>query len=76
MLKKRPPSRLAFRIRRQSALLSQDELAREVGVSRQTINAIECGRWSPSLAVALRLARRLDTSVEELFTPDDAAEVR
>ena len=52
------------------ALLSQAELAVEIGVSRQTINAIERGRWSPSLGLAIALARRLDTTVEELFDAD------
>ena len=65
-----PNFRTAFRRRRVTALLSQAELATEIGVSRQTINAIEGGRWSPSLRVAIALARRLDTTVEELFDAD------
>lgn len=46
---------------------SQGRLAEEVGVSRQTINAIETGRFDPSLPLALRLARLLDRPVEEIF---------
>lgn len=46
---------------------SQGRLAEEVGVSRQTINAIETGRFDPSLPLALRLARLLDRRVEEIF---------
>src|SRR5882757_1020526 len=42
-------------------------LAAAVGVSRQTIYAMEAGTYVPNTAVALRLARALDTSVEELF---------
>jgi molybdate-binding protein/DNA-binding XRE family transcriptional regulator len=47
--------------------LSAIRLAGEVGVSRQTIYAMEAGTYVPNTAVALRLARALDTSVEELF---------
>ena len=65
-----PNFRTAFRHRRVRALLSQAELATEIGVSRQTINAIERGRWSPSLRLAIALAKRLDTTVEELFDAD------
>lgn len=46
---------------------SQEELARLANVSRQAISGFESGRWSPSLGVALSLARALHTSVEELF---------
>ena len=46
---------------------SQGKLAEEVGVSRQTINAIEAGRFDPSLPLALRLARLLGRPVEEIF---------
>lgn len=48
--------------------LSAIHLAAAVGVSRQTIYAMEAGTYVPNTAVALRLARALDTSVEELFT--------
>jgi putative transcriptional regulator len=47
--------------------LSQAELAREVNVSRQTINAIETERYTPSLPLALALARFFETTVEEVF---------
>jgi putative transcriptional regulator len=47
--------------------LSQQELAEMVGVSRQTIVAIERGNYSPSVKLALVLARKLGTTVEELF---------
>jgi putative molybdopterin biosynthesis protein len=46
---------------------SQGDLARAAGITRQAISGIESGRWSPSLDVALALARALDTSVEDLF---------
>jgi putative transcriptional regulator len=47
--------------------LTQEELARSVGVSRQSINSIERGRYTPSLALALRIARVFDCSTDELF---------
>jgi putative transcriptional regulator len=50
--------------------LSQGALAGALGVSRQTINAIETGRYLPSLPLAIGLARFFDTTVEELFHPD------
>jgi putative transcriptional regulator len=47
--------------------LSQGELAEHVEVSRQTINSIEQERYTPSLPLALALARFFGTSVEEMF---------
>jgi putative transcriptional regulator len=52
--------------------LSQGQLAAALGVSRQTINAIETGRYLPSLPLAMALARHFGRSVEEVFH-DDAA---
>ena len=48
--------------------LSQGQLASEMGVSRQTINSIEQERYTPSLPLALALARFFGTSVEAMFT--------
>jgi putative transcriptional regulator len=47
--------------------LSQADLAGKAGVSRQTIVAIEKGNYNPSVELALRLARSLATTVEDLF---------
>jgi putative transcriptional regulator len=47
--------------------ISQAALAESVGVSRQTIVAVEKGNYNPSVELALRLARELVTTVEELF---------
>jgi putative transcriptional regulator len=47
--------------------LSQSELGTAVGVSRQTINSIETGRYVPSLPLAILLARFFDQTVEEIF---------
>jgi len=46
---------------------SQEALATHAGVSRQTVNAIEAGRFNPSLPLALRLARLFEKPVEEIF---------
>jgi putative transcriptional regulator len=52
---------------RQASGLSQEALAAALGVSRQTINAIETGRYDPSLGLAARLARYFNRSIEEVF---------
>ncbi len=49
----------------------QEDLAAAVGVSRQTIIAIENDKYDPTLALAMRLARHLGTTVEELFTLEE-----
>jgi len=58
------------RHRRAAHGLSQAALADALGVSRQTVNAIETGRYLPSLPLAFALARFFGTSVEALFHPD------
>lgn len=52
---------------REQAGLSQAELGAALGVSRQTINSIERGRYLPSLPLAFDLARYFDTLIEEVF---------
>ena len=47
--------------------ISQEELAKKCNVSRQTVNAIENNKYDPTLALAFRLARELDTTVDKLF---------
>ena len=47
--------------------LAQGQLAEAMGVSRQTINSIENGRYTPSLPLALALARYFGVTVEEMF---------
>jgi putative transcriptional regulator len=51
--------------------LSQQALGEALGVSRQTINAIEQGRYDPSLPLAIRLARYFGLTVEEIFHADE-----
>jgi putative transcriptional regulator len=56
---------------RSGAGLTQEELGRRAGVSRQTIISIEGGRYDPSLALAMKLSKLLDASVEEIFFPEE-----
>ena len=49
--------------------LSQEELGKRCGVSRQTINAVENQKYDPSLPLAFQLARILGTTVDALFLP-------
>ncbi len=58
-----------IRIRRKELSLSQEQLARKCDVSRQTVNAIENNKYDPTLSLAFRLAKELQLTVDELFTP-------
>ena len=51
--------------------LTQQELAERLGVSRQTVNAVELGKYVPSTMLALKMARLFGCSGEELFQPDE-----
>ena len=55
---------------------SQQDLADQLSVSRQTINAIETEKYDPSLPLALKMGRLFDQSVEEIFTLEEAARRR
>ncbi len=56
---------------REARGLSQGQLAQELGVSRQTVNAIETGRYLPSLPLAFALARFFGLPIEEVFRDVD-----
>ena len=56
---------------RKAAGYRQEDLARALGVTRQTIIAIENDKYDPSLPLAMKLARYLNTTVEELFRLED-----
>lgn len=56
-----------LRIARAEVRMTQQQLADAVSVSRQTINAIEAGKFIPSTLLALKIARHFGKSVEELF---------
>ena len=49
---------------------SQGELAEHLAVSRQTVNAIETGKYDPSLPLAFRIARLFGKPIESIFLPD------
>ena len=55
---------------RKQLKLTQDELAQELGVTRQTINAIENNKYNPTLELALKMSRFLSVPVELLFILD------
>lgn len=54
---------------------SQGELAERLGVSRQTVNAIETGKYDPSLPLAFRIARLFGQAIEQVFDPDSGSEI-
>jgi len=59
------------RILRERRVLSQGQLAEALHVSRQTVNAIETGRYLPSLPLAFAIARYFGRPIEELFHDED-----
>ncbi len=57
-----------LRVLRARRNLSQGDLARELEVSRQTVNAIENGRYDPSLPLAFKIARLFQLKIEDIFS--------
>jgi putative transcriptional regulator len=49
---------------------SQGDLAERLGVSRQTVNALERGKYDPSLPLAFKIARLFDLAIEDVFDPE------
>jgi putative transcriptional regulator len=60
-----------LRVLRARHNLSQAELAEKLGVSRQTVNAIETERYDPSLPLAFKIARLFDGRIEDVFIPEE-----
>ena len=60
-----------IRVARAEVRMTQQQLADAAGVSRQTINAIESGKFVPSTVLALKMAKILSTPVEEIFQLED-----
>lgn len=60
----------SLRRRRKAEGWSQARLGEHLDVSRQTVNALETGRYDPSLPLAFKLAALFDCQIEELFSPD------
>ncbi|MFE6997052.1 helix-turn-helix transcriptional regulator [Microbacterium sp. NPDC057659] len=56
-----------IRAQREQAGMTQAELARLIGVTRQTLIAIEQGKYSPTLEIAFQIARAFDVRLEDLF---------
>lgn len=60
-----------IRVERAEVRMTQQQLADAIGVSRQTINAIESGKFVPSTVLALKMAQIFDKPVEDIFMLDD-----
>lgn len=63
-----------LRVLRAEREWSQADLAEKLGASRQTVNAIETGRYDPSLPLAFKIARLFGMHIEEIFIDEVAAE--
>jgi putative transcriptional regulator len=59
-----------LRVLRAERRWSQADLADRLGVSRQTVNAIETGKYDPSLPLAFAIAKMFELKIEEIFSPD------
>jgi len=59
---------------RSERVWTQADVAQRIGVSRQTINAIETGKFDPSLPVAFRLARLFEQRIDEIFLDEQGSE--
>ncbi len=60
-----------IRVLRAVRNISQEQLAQELGVTRQTIHAVEAGKYNPSLDLAFKMARFFEKSIEEIFIYED-----
>ena len=60
-----------LRVLRATRNITQENLAKELGVTRQTIHAIETGKYNPSLDLAFKIAIHFDTRIEDVFTYKD-----
>jgi len=60
------------RLRFENGEMTQEQLADKVGVTRQTIIAVEAGKYAPSLPLAFRIARTFNVSVEQVFQYEDS----
>jgi putative transcriptional regulator len=60
-----------LRVLRAERQLSQADLAEQLRVSRQTVNAIETGHYDPGLPLAFKIARLFELRIEEIFDPSE-----
>ncbi|WP_266157467.1 helix-turn-helix transcriptional regulator [Dyella silvatica] len=63
--------RNSLRVLRAQLEISQAELAERLGIARQTVNALETGKYAPSLPLAFKIAKVFQKPVEEIFDPTD-----
>lgn len=61
-----------IRVHRAEREITQEQLAQGLGVTRQTIIAIEKGKYDPSLSLAFRIARFFNVRIDEIFLDDEA----
>ncbi|MGE5479451.1 MAG: helix-turn-helix transcriptional regulator [Chloroflexota bacterium] len=61
-----------LRVERAIKNITQEELAKAVGVSRQTINAMELGKYAPSVILALKIARHFEKPLEAIFSLEES----
>ena len=60
-----------LRVLRAERKWSQAELAERLGVSRQTVNAVETEKYEPSISLAFKMAHLFETQIENIFLPED-----
>jgi putative transcriptional regulator len=66
------PVKTKLKVFRAMRDLTQEALAKELGVTRQTVIAIEKGKYNPSLELAFKMARFFDTAIEEIFVFEES----
>jgi putative transcriptional regulator len=66
------PVKTKLKVFRAMRDLTQEALAKELGVTRQTVIAIEKGKYNPSLELAFKMARFFDTTIEEIFVFEES----
>ena len=68
------PKNIAIKVARAQKDMTQKALAEKVGISRQTMNAIEQGEYNPTIRLCRKICRVLEKSLDELFWKDDEDE--
>ncbi|RFZ81854.1 transcriptional regulator [Mucilaginibacter terrenus] len=64
--------KVLIKVERAKRDMTQQELANLIKVSRQTVNSIECGRYSPSVQLAIKISEVFKVSVNDIFKLDDS----
>jgi len=63
--------KINIKVQRAILNITQEELAKRIGVSRQTVNALEAGKYVPSTVLALKISKYFKMNVEEIFQLED-----